>query len=129
MSGGIFFNNAEKFNDLEGDLRGNVVFAQASTFPSRPAKNSDDIRPHLVALRETLVLFKPLSETFDPASGTKMSVLDQDDNIVYEKFMSPPEQLPAIAGRIGDVGDEFLFLEPDTYNIILNGIAEFKLLR
>ena len=120
MSGGIFFNNAEKSNDLEGDLRGNVVFAQASTFPSRPATDTKDIRPHLVALRDTLVLFKPLDETFDPTAGTKMSVIDQDDNVVYEQSMSPPEQLPAIADRIGDVGDEFIFLEPDTYDIIVN---------
>ena len=102
------------------------MFAQASTFPSRPASNSEDIRPHLVALRDTLVLFKPLSETFDPTSGTKMSVLDQDDNIVYEQLMLPPEQLPAIAGRIGDVGDEFLFLEPDTYDKTVHGIVEFN---
>ena len=126
MSGGIFFNNAEKTNDLEGELRGNVVFAQASTFPSRPANDAEDIRPHLVALRDTLVLFKPLDETFDPTAGTMMSITDQDDNIVYETTMLPPEELPPIANRIGDTGDEFIFLEPDTYDITVDDIDEFN---
>ena len=126
VSGGIFFNNREQPNDLDGTLSANVVFAQASTFPSRPATDSADIRPHLVALRDTLVLFKPLDEAFDSTIGAKMSVFDQDDNLDFDQSMLPPDQLPAIADRIGDIGDEFLFLEPDSYDIIVDGIAEFN---
>jgi len=51
---------------------------------------------------------------------------DQDDNIVYETTMLPPEELPPIANRIGDAGDEFIFLEPDTYDIAVDDIDEFN---
>ena len=127
MSGGIFFNNQELSNDLEGgDLKGNVVFAQATTFPSRPATDPQDIRPHLVSLRDTLVLFKPLDETFDSDVPLTMQVFNTKVELVYEQTMLPPDQLPSVAEQYAVVGDEFLFLEPDTYDITIDGIVEFN---
>ena len=111
---------------MNGTLGGNVLFAQSSVFPSRPATDPKDIRPHLVSLRDTLVLFKPLDEAFDSEIKTKMSVFNQDNNLLYEQTMLPPDQLPPIADRIGDIGDEFFFLEPDSYDITIDGITELK---
>ena len=122
----MFFNNQAATNDINGTLHGNVVFAQATTFPSRPATDPKDIRPHLVSLRDTLVLFKPLNDTFDSEASMKMSVFNQDDNLVYEQPMLPPDQLPPIAGRFGDLGDEFVFIEPDSYDVVVDGIIEFN---
>ena len=102
------------------------MFAQATTFPSRPATDPKDIRPHLVSFRDTLVLFKPLNDTFDSEASMKMSVFNQDDNLVYEQPMLPPDQLPPIADRFGDLGDEFVFIEPDSYDVVVDGIIEFN---
>ena len=127
VSGGIFFNNQELSNDLEGgNLKGNVVFAQASTFPARPATDPRDIRPHLVSLRDTLVLFKPLDETFDSALPLKMLVFNKNVELVYEQTMLPPDQLPSVAEQNTNNGEEFLFLEPETYDKTVNGIVEFN---
>ena len=75
-SGGAYFNDQELSDDLEGDLKGSVMFAQACIFPSRPATDKKDIRPHLVSQRDTLVLFKPLDELFDADYGVQMSIYD-----------------------------------------------------
>ena len=111
---------------MNGTLGGNVLFAQSSIFPSRPATDPKDIRPHLVSLRDTLVLFKPLDEAFDSEIKTKMSVFNQDNNLLYEQTMLPPDQLPPIADRIGYIGDEFFFLEPDSYDVTIDGITELR---
>ena len=124
-SGGIYFNNENLSDDLDGALNGAVMFAQTCIIPSQPATDEEDIRPHLVQQRDTLVLFKPLDETFNPDLGVEMSVFDQKNALVYEQSMLTPDQLPDIAERIGKDGDEFAFLEPDSYDITLTGIDDF----
>ena len=112
-SGGVYFNDQELSDDLEGNLNGSVMFAQACIFPSRPATDRKDIRPHLVSQRDTLVLFKPLDELFDADAGVQMSIYDKKNNLVNEQSMLPPDQLPGIAESIAVDGDEFRFLEPE----------------
>ena len=53
------------------------MFAQASTFPSRPATDSADIRPHLVALRDTLVL---MDDNEDSEFEIHINSVDDEDN-------------------------------------------------
>ena len=55
-----------------------------------------------------------------------MSVYDKDGELVYEQSMLPPNELPGIAGRLGEVGDEFIFLEPELYDISVDGIIDFE---
>ena len=94
------------------------MFAQTCIIPSRPATNKYDIRPHLVSGRETLVLFKPIDNTFDFDTGVEMFVSDKEGNMVFEKSMSSPDQLPVIAERISTMEDIFNFLEPDFITIV-----------
>ena len=110
---------------MDGDLNGNVMFAQATIIPSQPATNEEDIRPHLVSIRDTLVLFKPVDEAFLPEKGVELIVLNKEEDTVYEQSMLPPDQLPGTAGTIGNFGDEFKFLEPDSYDLVIDGIENF----
>ena len=102
------------------------MFAQTCIIPSRPATNKYDIRPHLVSGRETLVLFKPIDKTFDFDTGVEIFVSDKEGNMVFEKSMSSPDQLPVIAERISTMEDIFNFLEPDSYGKEVNGLQEFE---
>ena len=124
-SGGIYFNNQKLSDDLDGTLSGSVMFAQTCIIPSQPATDEKDIRPHLVQERDTLVLFKPFDEHFNPDVGVEMSVFDQKNTLVYEQPMLTPDQLPDIAERLGHYGDEWVFLEPESYDIIIYGNTDF----
>ena len=79
----IYFNTRPLLNDLVGTLSGSVLFAQSSVIPSRASKLKDDIQPHLVALRDTLVLFKPLDiSTFESSLGVSVRVLQKDGKVI-----------------------------------------------
>ena len=70
------------------------MFAQTCIIPSRPATNKYDIRPHLVSERETLVLFKPLDQTFDFDTGVEMLVSDNEGIAMRNPCRRPTNSLP-----------------------------------
>merc|ERR550539_1369104 len=132
VSDGMIFNDQELPNDLEsnGDstatLEGSVMFGQTQIIPSKPPTDATDIRPHLVSLRDTLVLFKPLSSNFDISSGVNVNVYDKSNNKIYGKRqMMPPDKLPRIA-ESGD-GDIYDFLESHMYDHVISTKDEINL--
>ena len=132
ISGSISFNDQELSNDLEGrgnsspTLEGSVMFAQTQIIPSKSPTDATDIRPHLVSLRDTLVLFKPLSSNFDISSGVNVNVYDKSNNKIYGKRqMMPPDKLPRIA-ESGD-GDIYDFLESHMYDHVISTKDEINL--
>ncbi|MDG9882459.1 M66 family metalloprotease [Pseudomonas sp. GD04058] len=91
----LYFNDRELGNDLVGELKGSVLFAQVSVLPSRSSPIAGDVQPRLTGLRDTLVMFKPVS-VIDAAEGIQLSVGN------FTLAMAPPEQLPPIAERDSD---------------------------
>lgn len=71
----LYFNERSLGNDLVGELKGSVLFAQVSVLPSRSSPIAGDVQPRLTGLRDTLVMFKPIS-SIDPAVGIQLSVGD-----------------------------------------------------
>ena len=126
VSGGMFFNNQERINDLEGVLQGSVMFAQTCIIPSKPATDSKDIRPHLVALRDTLVLFDPISPHFDDSAGVQVSVLDISNEVIFDEAMLPPDKLPNIPERLDGKGTEFNILETMKFDHEMNSPCHTK---
>ena len=55
-----------------------------------------------------------------------MTVYDKEGNVVFKQSMSSPDQLPGIAERISTMEDVFRFIEPDSYDKMINGILEFN---
>ena len=133
VSDGMIFNDQELPNDLEGNgdstatLEGSVMFGQTQIIPSKPPTDASDIRPHLVSLRDTLVLFKPLSSNFDISAGVKLTVYDKNDNKVYgETNMLTPDKLPKIAESSD--GDIYDFLDVHVYDYTIPTQDELDLI-
>ncbi|OLS60173.1 M66 family metalloprotease [Pseudomonas putida] len=91
----LYFNDRDLRNDLVGELKGSVLFAQVSVLPSRSSPIAGDVQPRLTGLRDTLVMFKPISAVV-AAEGIQLRVGD------FTLAMAPPEQLPPIAERDSD---------------------------
>ena len=106
----IVFNTQTPTNDLRGSLQGNVLFAQACIIPSKPATNPQDVRPHLVSLRDTLVMLKPINSDFNSSSGVVVRVMDENKTNLFQGEMLPPSKLPKAAERMNPDGDEYDFL-------------------
>ncbi|MHA6197626.1 M66 family metalloprotease [Pseudomonas wadenswilerensis] len=90
----LYFNQRVLNNNLWGDVSGTLMMAQSTTLPARASEIEGDIQPHLVGLRDTLVLFKPI------APATPGSVQLEVDEFVVQ--MSPPGQLPPVTERSSD---------------------------
>lgn len=92
----LVFNATVPTNDLTGAFEAQVLFAQSQIFPARP--RSGDKQPHLVGLRKTLLLVRPLaaddsttiSVTVRNAKGDRLGMLD----------LQSPEHLPKTAYSI-----------------------------
>ena len=70
------------YNNLIGNLKGNVQFAQSHIIPSKTSAATGQYWAHLVSLRDTLVLFKPLDVTnIDSTADVFLQVLDENGNI------------------------------------------------
>ncbi|TMO45608.1 hypothetical protein CWC25_05700 [Pseudoalteromonas sp. S4389] len=84
-----YFNQNALNSDTEGNFPATVLFAQNSITPSLN-KIEDDIQPHLVAQRKTMLMFKPHQELAND-SQIVLSVLDSNDTLVYQTFMRSPD--------------------------------------
>ena len=92
-------NNLAEYNNLVGTLKGNVQFAQSHIIPSRPSPATGEYWAHLVSLRDTLVLFKPLDiEGLDGSAEVFLDVLDETGRIIEwsetNRKMMIPKELP-----------------------------------
>ena len=125
----IVFNTQTPTNDLRGSLQGNVLFAQACIIPSKPATNPQDVRPHLVSLRDTLVMLKPINSDFNSSSGVVVRVMDENKTNLFQGEMLPPSKLPKAAERMNPDGDEYDFLEPSSYDYVIDSQYELNKIR
>ena len=127
FSNAIIFNTNEASNDLEGSLHGSVLFAQNIIIPSKTATDPADHRPHLVSLRDTLVLFKPIDST-EPESGVTVSISDKNNHQIFHGDMLHPDAMPRIAGQAPDDIDVYDFIERETYDFVFNSQKKLNLL-
>ena len=100
--------------------------AQACIIPSRPATDPLDVRPHLVSLRDTLVMFKHINSDFNSSSGVEVRVVNENQTKLFEGMMLPPSKLPKAAERMNPDGDEYDFLEPPNYDYVIDSQAELN---
>ena len=112
---------------MEGSLQGQVLFAQNVIIPSKTATDPEDHRPHLVSLRDTLILFRPIS-SINPEIGVAVSISDKNDQQVFNGDMSPPDEMPRIAEQVTDDIDEYDFIEPDSYDFIFSNQSMLNLI-
>lgn len=119
----VFFNSQSLLNDLEGELEGSVLITQSIVLPSRASTIPEDIKPRMISYRDAMVMFKPLtaSENFD--DEIILNVIGKDSSIIISTPLKAPEQLPEPAEQI-DI-DEAEFIEPVSYDYIINSQSEF----
>ncbi len=89
--------STEDENNIPNLLPGTVLFAQSQIIPSKYRNEGDDTQPHLVAMRKTLVMFKPHTDNL-PVVGDmaiEMTVYNGDGNVVSKiNNMNIPENIP-----------------------------------
>lgn len=95
----IYFNEVQLRSDLSGAVQGSLLFAQAAVIPSRASMLPGDTQPRLVALRNTLVMFKP----FGSEPGYTLTVRLEGQAGEHTIELSPPDKLPRPAGQVEEV--------------------------
>ncbi|KOO12752.1 peptidase M66 [Vibrio xuii] len=97
----VVFNTTTIENDLQGDFEAMISYAQNITIPHNNTKG--DPRPHLTALRDTLLMVQPVADM--PIVGNSVSVIgrDSNNNILGELNLATPEQLPAHDGHDNNI--------------------------
>ena len=104
---------------MDGSLQGNVLLAQNIIIPSKTATDPKDHRPHLVSLRDTLILFKPIGST-NPESVVTVRISDKNNQELFNGEMSHPDAMPRITGQAPDNIDLFEFIEPEEYEYVFD---------
>ena len=127
LSKGVVFNTNKPTNDLDGYLEGHVLFAQNVIIPAKSSIDPADHRPHLVSLRDTLILFKPLNSA-NPGSDVTVSIFDKNKQQVFNANMSPPDEMPKIAGQPTSDIDPHEFLERDDYDYIFSSKEQLNMI-
>ncbi|MBX7020354.1 hypothetical protein EX238_19030, partial [Providencia rettgeri] len=92
-----YFNKNQFPNDLIGELKANVTFAQASIIP---AKNriAGDTHPTLVSDRNNLILVKP-HKSIAESEPFQFKIFDKKNNLLITKELLPPSKLPPTANN------------------------------
>jgi len=90
--GSLIFNATTPVNDLKGQFEAQVLFAQSQVIPARVREG--DRQPHLVGLRKTLLMVRPLRSDGAPLSVTVMEASGKELGTLN---LNPPEQLPKTA--------------------------------
>lgn len=106
-----YFNTNNHPSDTNGDLKGNVFYAQSSIIPAGNHIDGD-IHPNLVSGRKTLVMFKPHEKTEENAN-IELKVYNSNDQEIYSTKLLPPSMLP----RVSDNEINFSSLTPDDFSI------------
>lgn len=101
------FNQNEFYSDTTGNFPATVLFAQNSIMPSHNGVE-DDIQPHLVAERRTMIMFKP-HDKLSHAAKVILSVFDNNNSLLYQTFMRSPEDFTKPFGYENDAN-------PPTYS-------------
>ena len=118
------------YNNLIGNLKGNVQFAQSHIIPSKTSAATGQYWAHLVSLRDTLVLFKPLDITnIDSTADVFLQVLDENGNIIQwskeNKKMMTPNELPRPAESISLANSDIKDCTGE-YGKIVKGRSDLK---
>jgi hypothetical protein len=109
----LVFNTTAPVNDLKGGLAAQVLFAQSQVIPAHPREG--DRQPHLVALRKTLLLVRPVK--VESASPFAVTVLGAQGRILGTLTMNPPEALPKTAYFVDGAPDAGLDFTPPTRSV------------
>lgn len=90
--GSLVFNTTAPTDDLKGNLPAQVLFAQSQVVPAHV--RAGDRQPHLIGLRKTLLLVRPLQA----APGVlAVTVLGAGGKVMGTLPMNPPNLLPKTA--------------------------------
>lgn len=109
------FNQNEFHSDTTGNFPATVLFAQNSITPSQNGVE-DDIQPHLVAERRTMIMFKPHDKLNNDAKII-LSVLDHNNSLLYQTYMRSPENFTKPFGF--EDSDNPISYSEDTFSTIV----------
>src|SRR5436190_1036940 len=82
----LVFNTTTPTNDLKGSLAARVQFAQSQILSSHPQKG--DNQPHLIGLRKSLLLVKPLKA--DNTTPMDVTARDKGGKTLGSLNLNPP---------------------------------------
>lgn len=89
----LVFDATAPVNDLQGSLSAQVRFAQSQIIPARPREG--DRQPHLIGLRQCLLLVRPLKP--DDTTPVSVTVRDGSGKTLRSVKLAPPGKLPRTA--------------------------------
>jgi hypothetical protein len=89
----LVFNQVPPTNDLKGSFEAQVLFAQSQIIPANP--RPEDHQPHLVGMRKTLFIVRPVQSTHD--APISVTVRNRQGETLGTLDLQPPDQLPKTA--------------------------------
>lgn len=104
----LVFNTTPPTNDLQGSLGAQVLFAQSQVIPTRPREG--DGQPHLVGLRRSLVMVRPLKA--DGVTPISVTARDGAGKALGTLALNPPAKLPKTAYHVEGVPEEGVDFTP-----------------
>ncbi|MCU1734558.1 MULTISPECIES: M66 family metalloprotease [unclassified Pseudomonas] len=122
----VFFNQRPLKNDLVNGMQASIEFAQSIIIPSQSTSLPGDKKPRLVALRNTLVMFRPIGTAIDFKEGIIMKVL-LENNPLYSVKLHDFMARPTMAGKVEGFGQAD-FIEPGQYDRLIETQAEIDLI-
>ena len=94
----LVFNTTQPVNDLEGTLAAQVLFAQSQVISAHPRE--DDVQPHLVSKRKSLLMVRPLKT--DNSKPVSVVVRDAQGKSLRSIELQLPKLLPKTAYYVDD---------------------------
>ncbi|WP_231565413.1 M66 family metalloprotease [Vibrio hyugaensis] len=113
----IFFNENPSSNELLGDVRGAVLFAQAHIVPATVSEQEK--RMHLVGNRKTKVMFKPENEIHYNSRVT-VTAIDRDGEVLGDIEMENPSLLAPNVLSIPELSSgniDFTYNKENAFNV------------
>jgi hypothetical protein len=90
----LAFNQNTWPSDTQGSLQGTVLFAQSQVIPAQ-TRIQGDLQPSVLALRDTLVLFKPDPKVqLTQGKGILVKAYSSDDRLLGSVNMKHPNDIP-----------------------------------
>ncbi len=119
----LVFNTTTPTNDLKGSLSAEVRFAQSQIISAHP--RSGDVQPHLVSLRQCLILVRPLKA--DGTTPMQVTVRDKSGKTLGTVTLDSPEKLPKTAYDVEGLPDTPIdFTAPATAGNIITGRRDLE---
>ncbi|MEY5009440.1 MAG: metalloprotease [Verrucomicrobiota bacterium] len=118
----LVFNGVAPTNDLKGTLAAEVLFAQSHVIRARPVEG--DTQPHLVGLRKSLVMVRPLRP--DAVTPMVLVVRSSSGQVLGTLNLNPPRLLPKTAYFVDGAPEDLDFKPRGSAAATIRGKSELE---